>query len=89
MKLLVGALIVITFTLVAFTFFAPVIHTSSTVGARPYCQQGTGVFSNLGCSSVVINVGEHHYDSVSMAVFDFGAASAGIFGSGFYYSIYS
>jgi hypothetical protein len=80
----VGALVAVAIALVAFAIFVPVVQSSSLLGARsdPNCTS-----AELCTSLILINA--YHYNSVSMLVFGFGASSAGIFGSGFYYSINS
>jgi hypothetical protein len=81
-KLALGILI-ISIVALAFAFFVPVVQTSAAAGAHVYCPP-----LPVMCDSI-IPLNAHHYDSLSMAVFGIGAASAGIFGSGFYYSVYS
>ena len=77
------AVVAVAVVLIAFIIFVPVAQTSSLVGAKP-----APCSSNAFCAYLVL-VGSHHYDSLSMLMFGVGAASSGIFGSGYYYSIYS
>jgi hypothetical protein len=82
-RIRVVAVIAVAVVLIAFIILVPVAQTSSLVGAKP------GPCSSNAFCVYLVQVGSHHYDSLSMLILGFGAASSGIFGSGYYYSIYS